>query len=197
MYTSPQVSALKRSKIEVNTMTMKIALVVLLCVSAACSSTTEEAGDVELVRGESNVGGRDACEFMTAADVEEVYGEPMKKSDNNIGAAGPSADLSTCTYQNNNVTSVATMMATWSKSDDVPLASRDRYAESAERDVPPDLREALAVEKVDFQGQPALWQAGQLRVFKQGVMLSVLADPAPGKDAKQTMADLMTKAMGR
>jgi hypothetical protein len=196
MYTA---SIFLRQKIEneVQAMTMRIALVVLLCVAAACSSTPEEAGDVELVRGESNVGGHDACEFMTQADVEEVYGESMTKSDRNVGAAGPSADVSTCTYQNSNVTSVVTMMATWSKSDDVALASRDSYAESAERDVPPELRAALAVEKVDFQGLPALRQAGQLKVFKEGVMLSILADPAPGKDAKQTMETLMTKAMGR
>jgi hypothetical protein len=68
---------------------------------------------------------------------------------------------------------------------------------SAEKDIPAEFLEALAVEKADFQGLPALWQAGQLKVFKQGVMLSILADAAAGKDARQTMEALMAKAVAR
>jgi hypothetical protein len=134
---------------------------------------------------------------MTAEVVSEVYGETMTKSDRNIGAAGPSADVSTCTYQNSNVLRVATLMVTSSKSTSGPLASRDEYALSAEKDVPPDLRQALAVEKVEFQGLPALWQAGQLKVFKDGVMLSILADPASGQTAKQTMEAIMTRLINK
>jgi hypothetical protein len=183
-------------KNEVETVKLKIA-VFLLCILAACSGTPEQTENVEVARGDSGVGGRDSCEIMTLTDVQEIYAESMVKSDRNVGATGPSADVSTCTYQNKDATYVATMMATWSKSDDSPLATRDQYAESAARDVPAELREALAVEKVEFQGLPGLWQAGQLKVFKDGVMLSVLADAAPGKDAKQTIEALMTKAAGR
>jgi hypothetical protein len=189
--------------IEINTALLergpivKVGLMLLFCfvLGTACSDTSPPAG-VSLERGSSEVAGKDACELMTLTDVEEVYGQSMSKSDRNIAAEGPSANLSVCTYQSENALIVATLMATWSTSGG-PLASRDAYAVSAERDIPAELREALAVEKVEFQGMPALWQAGQLKVFKDGVMLSILADGASGKDARQTIQDLMARVVER
>jgi hypothetical protein len=164
---------------------------------AGCSQGPKDTSEIKTDSGQSAAAGKDACEFMTLADVQDVYGHAMKKSDNNRNFAGPSADVSTCTYEGGDNLRVATMMTTWSKTKSGALASRDTYADSAQKDVPANLREALAVEKVDFQGLPALWQAGQLKVFKEGVMLSVLADPASGKDARATIETLMAKAVGR
>jgi len=178
-------------------MQVRLVLAVGVLACAACSESPQQRADVKVVRGESEVAGKDACELMTLADVQEVYGQNMSKSERNLGATGPSANLSICSYQSDNVLLIATMMATWSKTTEGPLASRDAYAASAERDVPPELRKELMVEKVDFQGLPALWQAGQLKVFKEGTMLSILADPASGRDARQTIQALMSKAVGR
>jgi hypothetical protein len=88
------------------------------------------------------------------------------------------------------------MMATWSKNDN-PMASRDAFVESLEKSISAELKEEFKVEKVEFQGLPALWQVGQLQVFNKGAMLTILADPAPGKDKKQTIETLMSKALGR
>jgi hypothetical protein len=178
-------------------MKLTIAIVTGVLIVYGCSRGPDEAASVEVARGDSRVEGKDACELMTLADVQEIYAQPMMKSDRNLGVSGPSANVATCTYQNESALLVATLMATWSKTAEGPLASRDAYALSAERDVPPELRKDLAVEKVDFQGLPALWQAGQLKVFKAGTMLSILADPAAGKDARQTIEALMAKAVGR
>jgi hypothetical protein len=169
---------------------------VLFVVSFAGCSGNTSTEQVEVKQGSAVGAGRDSCSFLTLADVQEVYGPDMKKSETNRSFSGPSNDLSTCTYEGGEPLRVVTMMATWSKTEN-SMSSRDAYAASAEKDIPAELREALAVEKVDFQGLPALWQAGQLRVFKEGVMLSILADPAPGKDAKQTMEVLMSNAIGR
>jgi hypothetical protein len=174
---------------------MKKAVTLLACFLSAACSNSDPVAEAKVTSG-SEVAGKDACEIMTLADVQDVYSQTMKKSGNDRATQGPSADLSTCTYQSEDVRQVATMMVTWSKSDSIPLASRDAYALSAEKDIPEDLRKELAVEKVEFQGLPALWQAGQLKVFKNRVMLSVLADAAAGKDAKQTMEALMVKALG-
>ena len=172
------------------------ALAVLALWLAACSSG-QETSEAKVDVGSSNIGRKDACEMMTLADVQEVYGHPMKKAERNIGASGPSADVSMCTYQSEDALHVATLMVTVSKATTGMLASRDAYALSAEKDVPAELRKELAVEKVEFQGHPALWQAGQLKVFKNGVMASVLADPASGKDAKQTIEAIMVKVVPR
>lgn len=162
----------------------------------ACSSNTP-VSQVEVKQGSQAAAGRDACSFLTLDDVREAYGPFMDKSKGDRSFSGSSADVTTCTYEGGKPFIVATMMATWSKTAGNPLGSRDAYAVSAEKDVPADLRASLAVEKVDFQGLPALWQAGQLKVFKEGVMLSILANAAPGKSAKQTMELLMSKAVGR
>jgi hypothetical protein len=172
---------------------------------AACSNEKpagQAGGDKPSGSGESKTGsqpaeGHDACLFMTLDDVRQAYGPAMQKSEGNQNVSGPSNDLSTCTYQGGEPFKVATMMATWSNSaQGNPMASRDAYVKAAE-DQPPDMREALKCEKTDFQGLPALWQAGQLKVFKGGVMLSILADAAPQKSAKETMEMLMAKAIGR
>jgi hypothetical protein len=160
-----------------------------------CSNSTPTE-QVEVKEQSAVAAGKDACSFLTLDDVKELYGPNMKKSERNRSFSGPSSDVSTCTYEGEEPFVVATMMATWSKTEN-PMASRDAYAASAENDVPAELRKALAVEKIDFQGLPALWQAGQLKVFKEGVMLSILADASPGKDAKQTMEAFMSKAVGR
>lgn len=162
---------------------------------AGCSSNTPTQ-EVAVKEGSTVAAGRDSCMFLTLDDVKTMYGPAMKKSERNNSFAGPSNDVSTCTYEGGEPFVVATMMVTWSKTAN-PMASRDAYAASAETDIPADLKKALAVEKVDFQGLPALWQAGQLKVFKEGVMLSILADAAPGKDAKQTMEALMAKGISR
>ena len=177
-------------------MIARSALGVLAVCVAACSSGPEKS-DAKVDVGSSNIARKDACEMMTLADVQEVYGHPMKKADRNMGVSGPSADVSMCTYQSEDALHLATLMVTVSKSTAGMLASRDAYALSAERDVPAELRKDLAVEKVEFQGHPALWQAGQLKVFKGGVMASVLADAASGKDAKQTIEAIMAKVVPR
>jgi hypothetical protein len=182
-----------------------IALLLQLSLSA-CSSDKpagQAGGDKPPAPGESKTaaqpGKHDACAFMTLEDVREAYGPAMKKSGGvgNLNVSGPSNDVSTCTYEGGDPLIVATMMATWSNSaEGNPMASRDAYVKAAE-DQPPDIRAALKCEKTDFHGLPALWQAGQLKVFKEGVMLSILADPVPGKNAKETMEMLMAKAVGR
>jgi hypothetical protein len=152
--------------------------------------------DVDVKQDSAVSAERDSCLFLTLADVQEMYGPSMKKSARNTSASGPSNDVSMCSYEGGEPFVVATMMVTWSKVAN-PMASRDAYAAAAEKDVPANLREALAVEKIDFQGLPALWQAGQLKVFKEGVMLSILADPALNKNAKETMEAFMSKAVTR
>jgi hypothetical protein len=161
---------------------------------AGCSGTP--AGTVEVKSGSEAAKGRDSCAYLTLSDVQEVYGPAMKKSEENRSFAGPSNDVSLCTYQGEDPLLVVTLMATWSKMEN-PMSSRDAYAASAQQGVPEDLRKDLAVEKVEFQGLPALWQTGQLKVFNKGVMLSILADAAPGKDARQTMETLMSKAIAK
>jgi hypothetical protein len=175
-------------------MSTRLAAALSAVLLAGCSSNTPT--QVEVKQESAVAAGRDSCMFLTLDDVKEMYGPAMKKSDTNRSFAGPSNDVSICTYEGGDPLVVVTLMATWSKTAN-PMASRDAYAASAETDIPPDLRKELAVEKVDFQGVPALWQAGQLKVFKEGVMLSILADAAPGKDAKQAMEALMAKAITR
>jgi hypothetical protein len=165
------------------------ALAVLL---AACSGGTV----VDVKQDSEAVAGRDACSLMTLADMLEVYGFEMKKSDTNRSFSGPSNDVSLCTYEGGDPLVLATMQATWSKTNN-PLTSRDAFVESLEKSISPDLKDALKVEKVEFQGLPALWQSGQLTVFNKGATLSILADPAPGKDKKQTIETLMSKALAR
>lgn len=183
-----------------------IALFVQLSL-AACSSDKppgQGGGDGPPGSGEAKPGspprkGRDACALLTLEDVRQSYGPAMKKSDGvgNMNISGPSNDVSTCTYEGGDPLVVVTMMATFSNSaQGNPMASRDAYVKAAEEQ-PPDIREALKCEKVDFQGRPALWQTGQLKVFEGGAMLSILADPAPGKNAKETMEMLMARAIGR
>ena len=162
---------------------------------SACSSNTP-VSQVEVKQGSQAAAGRDACTFLTLEDVREAYGPFMNKSTGDRSFSGSATDVTSCTYEGGEPFKVATMMATWSKTAGNPLGSRDAYAASAEN-VPEDLRSSLAVEKIDFEGLPALWQAGQLKVFKAGVMLSILADGAPGKSKKQTMEQLMSKAIGR
>ncbi|MBI3281363.1 MAG: hypothetical protein HYZ57_16125 [Acidobacteria bacterium] len=162
----------------------------------ACSSKTP-SGQAEVKQASQPAAGRDACAFLTLDDVRAAYGPAMKKSEGNRSFSGPSNDLSTCTYEGGDPLHVVTLMATWSKTVGNPMGSRDAYAASAVTGVPPELRASLAAEKVDFQGLPALWQAGQLKVFNKGVMLSILADAAPGQTAKQTMEALMSKAVAR
>jgi hypothetical protein len=172
---------------------------------AACSSDKPSGQGGEAASGggggtaAATRKGRDACGFLTLDDVRQAYGPAMKKSEGvgNLDMSGPSNDVSTCTYEGGDPLVVVTMMATFSNSaQGNPMASRDAYVKAAE-DQPPDIRDALKCEKVDFQGLPALWQAGQLKVFKAGAMLSILADPAPGKSAKETMEVLMARAVGR
>jgi len=158
---------------------------------SGCSSTS-----VEVKQHSDVAAGRDACSLMTLEDMREVYGFEMKKSDTNRSFSGPSNDVSLCTYEGGDPLVLVTMMATWSKTDN-PMASRDAFVESLEKSVSADLREELKVEKVEFQGLPALWQSGQLQVFNKGAMLSILADPARGKDKKQTVETLMSKAISR
>lgn len=159
-----------------------------------CSGGT--TAPVEVKEDSTAAAGRDSCALLTLEDVQQTYGPAMKKSETNRSFSGPSNDVSICSYEGGEPFVVATMMATWAKTEN-PMASRDAYAESAEKDIPANLKEAMKVEKVEFQGLPALWQTGQLKVFNKGVMLSILADAAPGKDAKQTMEALMSKAIGR
>lgn len=170
---------------------------VLLAVLLTAYACSKPAGQDEVKQGVQPAARKDACGFLTLDDVREVYGPAMNKSTGDRSFSGSSADLTTCTYEGGDPLLVATMMTTWSKAAGNPLGSRDAYAASAERDVPENLRASLAVEKVDFKGLPALWQVGQLKVFKEGVMLSILADAAPGKSAKETMEILMAKAVGR
>mgnify|MGYP001260770865 CR=1 FL=1 len=165
---------------------------VLAVLLAGCSGGTS----VDVKKDSEVAAGRDACSLMTLEDMREVYGIEMKKSDTNRSFSGPSNDVSLCTYEGGDPLVVATMMATWAKNDN-PLASRDAFVESLEKSLSPDLKEQFKVEKVEFQGLPALWQSGQLQVFNKGAMLSVLADPAPGKEKKQTIETLMSKALGR
>ncbi|HXT20671.1 MAG TPA: hypothetical protein VN923_07980 [Thermoanaerobaculia bacterium] len=175
---------------------------------AACSNEKpagQGGGDKSPPAGEAKPGGqpakgRDACALLTLDDVRKAYGPSMEKSGGvgNQNVSGPSNDLSTCTYQGGDPLVVVTLMATFTNSaEGNPMASRDAYAKAAVDQVPADMREALKVETVDFQGLPALWQAGQLKVFKAGAMLSILADPVPGKSAKETMEALMATALGR
>lgn len=167
-------------------------------------SPSPGGGDTSSAQGEAKPGsqpakGRDACALLTLDDVRAAFGPAMTKSDGlgNMNTSGPSNDLSTCTYQGGEPLHVVTLMATFTNSaEGNPMASRDAYVKAAEEQ-PPDMREALKCEKVDFQGLPGLWQAGQLKVFKAGAMLSILADAAPGKSAKETMEALMAKAVGR
>ena len=64
---------------------------------------------------------------------------------------------------------------------------------------PKELAGDLKMEKIDFHGSPAIWQGalGQMAVFKSGVMATLNADPAPGKDKRQTIEVLMTRIAGR
>jgi hypothetical protein len=152
---------------------------------------------VEVKQDSKVAAGRDACSLMTLEDMRDVYGFEMKKSDTNRSFSGPSNDVSTCQYEGGDPLVLATMMATWSKNDN-PMASRDAFVESLEKSIPAELKEELKVEKVEFQGLPALWQkSGQLQVFNKGAMLAILADPAAGKDKKKTVETLMAKALGR
>jgi hypothetical protein len=165
---------------------------VLAVLLAGCSGGTS----VDVKKDSEAASGRDACLLMTLEDMREVYGIEMKKSDTNRSFSGPSNDVSLCTYEGGDPLIVATMMATWSKNDN-PMASRDAFVESLEKSISAELKEELKVEKVEFMGLPALWQVGQLQVFNKGAMLTILADPARGKDKKQTIETLMSKALGR
>ena len=182
-------------------MSRRLIALLLVILFTGCSSSTPD--QIAVKQDSAVTAERDACNFLTLGDVQEIYGPTMKKSEGvNLGVTGPSNDVATCTYQGGDPLVLATMMATWSKMEN-PTSSRDAYAKSAEafvageKDVSGDLKEAMKVEKIDFQGLPALWQAGQLKVFKNGVMLSILADAAKGKTAKETMELFMTKAAGR
>ena len=182
--------------VEENIMSRRMSAAFLAILFAGCSGNSPSPSVVEVKDDSEAAKGRDSCTYLTLADVQETYGPTMKKSEKDRSFSGPSNDVSICTYEGGEPFAVATMMATWSKMDN-PMASRDAYAASAEQGVPEDLRKALAVEKVEFQGLPALWQTGQLKVFKNGVMLSILADAAPGKNARQTIEAFMSKAITR
>lgn len=182
-------------------------IALLLSSSLACSSdkpSGQGGGDKPAPAGEAKPTaqpgkGRDACALLTLEDVRAAYGPAMTKSGGlgNMNTSGPSNDLSTCTYQGGEPLHVVTLMATFTNSPEGnPMASRDAYVKAAEEQ-PADIRDSLKCETVDFQGLPALWQAGQLKVFKAGAMLSILADEAAGKSAKEMMESLMAKAVGR
>lgn len=172
------------------------AVLALAGVLLGCSGSPSEQSTI--TTGSSQVQGRDSCELLTLADVQEVYGNDMTPSDLNRAASGRGADLSTCTYANDRMPmSAATLMVVWPKGAGNPLADRDGYIDQLRSELPEDVE--IEMEKAEFQGLPAIWQPelGSLIVFKDGAQATVTADASPGNDVRGTVEVLMAKVVAR
>ncbi len=170
-------------------------LVLLICLQIGCSSQ-----GVKVETGKSEVAGKDACALFTLADAQAVYGSDMAASKRNVASSGPAANLSTCTYQNDrDPMSIATVSVIWTKSTAHPLANRESYLAGLENSLGKETFSGMKMEQIEFQGLPAIWSVslGQMTVFKQGAMATLLADAAPGKNKRQTAEALMAKVAAR
>ncbi len=174
---------------------MRVAILCLVCFQIGCSGP-----GVKVETGKSKVvSGKDACSLLTLGDAQEVYGADMQPSDRNRAASGPGADVSTCTYQNDRTPmSIVTLTAVWARTEANPFSDRDAYLAQLAAQMP-DLAGEKEMQKIDFQGLPAIWQVSlrQMIIFKNGAMVTLNADAAPGKDKRQTTEVLMARIAGR